>query len=72
MATTGPVCGVAVAPKGVPGVEQLLTDTYTGQSTVSLRFVGTSGSSWQGDLCVDNVGLSGAGGSGGAQEQTLP
>ncbi len=27
-------------------------------STVRVRFVGTSGSSWSGDLCVDDIGLS--------------
>lgn len=34
-------------------------------STVRVRFVGTSGSSWSGDMCVDDIGLSTSGGGGG-------
>ena len=39
--------------------------TYAGQTELRLRFVGTSGTSWQGDLCVDAVGLGEAAGGGG-------
>ncbi|MEO0471964.1 MAG: T9SS type A sorting domain-containing protein, partial [Bacteroidota bacterium] len=38
-------------------------NSYTG-STVRLRFVGTSGSSWQGDLCIDALSLTTSGGGG--------
>ena len=37
---------------------------YTG-SAVQLRFVGTTGSTWQGDMAVDNISLTGAGSGGG-------
>ncbi len=36
--------------------------SYTGDS-VQLRFTGTSGTSWQGDMAVDNISLSAGGGT---------
>ena len=40
---------------------------YTGQSELRLRFVGTTGPSWQSDLAIDNIELTaGSGGGGGA------
>ncbi len=43
---------------------------YGSESELRLRFVGTSGSSWQGDLCIDALGLSSnsGGGGGGCQD----
>lgn len=38
--------------------------TYTG-ANVKLRFVGTTGTTWQGDMAVDAVSLSSSGGGGG-------
>ncbi|RMG71443.1 MAG: T9SS C-terminal target domain-containing protein [Bacteroidetes bacterium] len=38
---------------------------FAGQSEVRLRFVGATSSSWSGDMCVDNLGLSGSSGGGG-------
>ena len=38
---------------------------FAGQTELRLRFVGTSGTSWQGDLCVDAVALGEASGGGG-------
>jgi len=38
--------------------------SYIG-GTVRLRFFGTSGSSWQGDMCIDDFELSTSGGGGG-------
>lgn len=41
---------------------------YTNDTEVRLRFNGTSGSSWSGDLCVDDITVGEAGGSGGGQD----
>ena len=45
-------------------------DSYTG-GTVRLRFRGTTSTSWQGDMCVDNFGLSTGGGGGGGNCPTV-
>lgn len=39
--------------------------SYAGESELRLRFFGTSGSSWQGDMCVDDLSLSSGSGGGG-------
>ncbi|MEL6135544.1 MAG: choice-of-anchor J domain-containing protein, partial [Bacteroidota bacterium] len=36
--------------------------TYTNETALRLRFYGTSGSSWSGDMCVDAISVSGGGG----------
>jgi len=43
---------------------------YAG-STVKLRFVGTTGSTWQGDMAVDNIALSSGSTGGGTTDVTL-
>jgi len=39
--------------------------TYAGESELRLRFFGTTGTSWQGDMCVDDLSLSGGSSGGG-------
>jgi hypothetical protein len=43
-------------------------DSYTG-GTVQVRFRGVTGTTWQGDMAIDNVGLSTSGGGGGGTTQ---
>ena len=38
---------------------------YAGEAETRLRFVGTSGNSWQGDLCIDGLSITDGGSSGG-------
>lgn len=38
---------------------------YSSASELRLRFSGTTGTSWQGDMCVDGMSLSASGGGGG-------
>lgn len=45
-------------------------DAYAGGS-IQLRFTGTTGTTWQGDMAVDNVGLSTSGGGGGCVDVTV-
>ncbi|MEZ4685120.1 MAG: fibronectin type III domain-containing protein [Bacteroidia bacterium] len=44
---------------------------YASQTGLSLRFNGTSGSTWQGDICVDDIQVGDAGGSGCADTEVL-
>ncbi|MEO1450842.1 MAG: S8 family serine peptidase, partial [Bacteroidota bacterium] len=38
---------------------------YAGESELRLRFFGTTGSSWQGDICIDDLSFTDGGGGGG-------
>ena len=38
---------------------------YTNETELRLRFNGTSGSSWSGDMCIDDVSVASSGGGGG-------
>ena len=40
-------------------------NSYTSETELKLRFFGTSGTSWQGDMCIDALSLSGNSGGGG-------
>lgn len=40
-------------------------NSYTTESALKLRFSGTTGTSWQGDMCIDGMTLSGSTGGGG-------
>ena len=40
-------------------------NSYTSETELKLRFAGISGTSWQGDMCIDDLSLSSAGGGGG-------
>ncbi len=44
--------------------------TYLG-GTVELRYVGTTGTTWQGDMAVDNLSLSTGGGTGGCGDVNI-
>lgn len=39
--------------------------TYSSETQLRLRFNGTTGTSWQGDICVDDISLDGGSGGGG-------
>lgn len=43
-------------------------NAYTNATELRLRFNGISGSTWQGDMCVDAIGIDGTGGGGGCTE----
>ncbi len=48
-------------------------NSYSSETELTLRFVGTTSSSWQGDICIDALDLSSSsgGGSGGCNTVTL-
>ncbi len=43
--------------------ESVSLNSYVGQSSVQLRFVGTTGSSWSSDIAIDDLALTTSGGS---------
>jgi hypothetical protein len=43
-------------------------NAYTSETELRLRFNGVSGSTWQGDICVDAIGIDGSGGGGGCTD----
>ncbi|MCB0855821.1 MAG: T9SS type A sorting domain-containing protein, partial [Bacteroidetes bacterium] len=43
-------------------------NTYTNEDELRLRFNGVSGSTWQGDIAIDAIGIDGSGGGGGCTE----
>lgn len=43
-------------------------NAYTNETELRLRFNGTSGSTWQGDMCVDDISVDGSGGGGGCND----
>lgn len=46
-------------------------DSYAGEAELKLRFVGTTGSSWQSDLAIDNLELTTGGGGPGPSCPTI-
>ncbi|MGH1438297.1 MAG: T9SS type A sorting domain-containing protein, partial [Lewinella sp.] len=46
-------------------------NSYTGQSEVRLRFVGTTGSSWSSDIAIDDLALTTDGGGSGGNCDTI-
>ena len=62
---------VSVEPacNGNFGIFDVVGSAYLG-STVKLRFVGTTGTTWQGDMAVDNISVSSGGGGGGGGTTT--
>ena len=45
-------------------------NSYTNESEVRLRFNGVSGTTWQGDIAIDAIGIDGTGGGGGGCTDT--
>ncbi|MEM6271757.1 MAG: S8 family serine peptidase [Bacteroidota bacterium] len=45
--------------------------TYTSANELRLRFFGTSGTSWQGDMCVDDLRLNSGGSGGGCNDNEV-
>lgn len=43
-------------------------NAYTNATALRLRFNGISGTTWQGDMCVDAIGIDGSGGGGGCTD----
>lgn len=45
--------------------ETVSLSAYASETELRLRFFGTSGTSWQGDMCIDDLGLASSSGGGG-------